>query len=420
MAYTDLEIATGMAELMSGDFWDEKRSIFWDMDGVIHIRNSERGSLNKCPQRWWWDWREGLRLKETPKALWFGTAIHAALADYYRPGTKRSKDYIDKFRESADMEEEYIRTNVGDVDEDQWLDARTLGEQMLTGYHKFYGGDKKWDVIATEQTFSVKIPLVAPGGTNKFNRKMVEKILAKYGEYFVLDGTFDGVYRDRADKQFKLMEHKTAGSVSVGHLPMDNQAGTYWLVAGTVGLDMGWLKKGQDIAQINYNFLRKGVPDPRPHDPEGYATNAPTKEHYIGALTELGIGLLNNSKGNDVDINKGTVQDLKTACALAGIAVLGERSKRQSPPLFVRHPVRKTKAQRRQQLSRIQAELWRMILIVEGIEPLNKHSGRDTCPMCPFKDMCELHESGAGWTEFRSAMYRGTDPYSDHRKDAAL
>jgi hypothetical protein len=50
---------------------------------------------------------------------------------------------------------------------------------------------------------------------------------------------------------------------------------------------------------------------------------------------------------------------------------------------------------------------------------LTKNSGRDTCPMCPFKDMCELHESGAGWVEFRDAMYRSEDPYAVHRKDAS-
>jgi hypothetical protein len=416
-----LEIATNAAALMSGDFWDETGGIWWDMDGVIHIRNSERGSLGKCPQRWWWDWREGLRLKETPKALWFGTAIHEALADYYRPGTKRSKDFIDKFRESADMEEEYIRANVGDIDEDQWVDARTLGEQMLTGYHKYWGGDKKWDVIATEQTFSVKIPLVAPGGSNRFNRRMIDKILAKYGEFFIIDGTWDGVYYDKADKRFKLMEHKTAGSISLGHLPMDNQAGTYWLVAGSAGVSQGWLPKDKGISEITYNFLRKGMPDPRPQDAEGYARNLPTKTHYIAALEELGVHqIMGSGKTKEVVLEKATVADLKTACAFAGIEVLGERSKRQPPPLYLRHPVRKTKPQRRQQLARIQADLWRMILIVEGVEPLNKTSGRDTCPMCPFKDMCELHESGAGWMEFRDAMYRGTDPYADHRKDAAL
>lgn len=398
----------GMALLLGDPFWDESSNhVVWtDEDGCIHIRNSERGTLYKCPQRWWWAWREGLRPKETAKALWFGSAIHAALADYYRPGTKRSMDYIDRFREYADMEEEYIRTNVGDVDEEKWVDARVLGETMLEGYHKHYAGDRKWDVIATEQTFSVRIPF--PKGVTETDRIFWDIVRKNYGEFFILDGTFDGVYRDRADKRIKLMEHKTAGTVSVGHLPMDNQAGTYWMVAQTVGIDQGWLKKDEQIQSIMYNFLRKSLPDERPTDAQGYATNKPTKEHYRSALEEAGW---------DVPAAY-TLAKMAELAAQESLTVVGDRSKRQSPPLFVRHPVRRTKAQRRTQLERVQKDMRRMILIAHGLEDLSKHPGRDTCPMCPFKDMCELHESGAGWVEFRDAMYRSSDPYAEHRKDA--
>lgn len=378
--------------------------IIWtDADGVIHIRNSERGTLNKCPQRWWWAWREGLRPKETPKALWFGSAIHEALADYYRPGKKRSKDYIDVFRSYADMEEEYIRTNVGDVDEDKWVDARVLGETMLKGYVDYYKGDKGWDVISTEQSFSIKIPF----DFSRMHPWIAKKVRKKYGEFFILDGTLDGVYREGG--VIKLMEHKTAGTISVGHLVMDNQSGTYWLIALTLLVEMGILKKSDEIREITYNFLRKSLPDERPKDAKGYAHNLPKKEHYLAAFDEAGVELP----------TKYLVRDLADIAKENNLVVLGDRSSRQSPPLFVRYPVRKTKRQRKTQLHRIQDEIVRMIMIVEGIEPLAKHSGRDTCPMCPFKDMCELHESGGGWVEFRDSLYRSEDPYAVHRKDAS-
>src|SRR4051812_39169325 len=117
------------------------RDVVWlDDDGRVHVRNSERGTLDRCPQQWWWAWREGLRPKETAQPLWFGTAIHEALADYYRPGRKRSKDFIDKFRESADMEAEYMRVQLNGMDEDSFVEARVLGETMLTEYVNWYGG----------------------------------------------------------------------------------------------------------------------------------------------------------------------------------------------------------------------------------------------------------------------------------------
>jgi hypothetical protein len=368
---------------------------------TLHIRNSERGTLDRCPQQWWWGWREGLKSKETAKPLWFGTAIHEALADYYKPGTKRSKHYIDKFRESADMEAEYIRAHVGGIDEDEWVDARTLGEAMLTNYVKEYAGDKHWDVIATEQTFQVEIPHLI------MEDPLSELIRQKYGESFLLDGTFDGVYRDKQDLKIKLMEHKTAASISVGHLPMDNQAGTYWMVAQTIGRSQGWLNPKQSIHEITYNFLRKALPDERPRDPQGYATNKPLKSHYIHAL---------DLEGKDT---KATIDVMQQWADGRGIVVLGDRSKVQPPALFERHPVTRTQRQRKMQLLRIQNEVRRMVAYREGWLEITKAPRRDNCSFCPFREMCELHEAMSDWEMYRDAMFRSADPYADHRKSAS-
>lgn len=362
--------------------------VIWaDPDGIVHIRNSERGTFAKCPQRWWWAWREGLVPKETAKPLWFGTGIHLALAHYYGPGKKRRKDFIDVWRQYADEEAEYVRVNIGGLDEDVWMEARTLGEVMLTGYVKEYQHDRHWDVIATEQSFEVSIPYLDGSG------------------HFILNGTFDGVYRDKNDGKIKLMEHKTAATISTGHLPMDNQAGTYWMVAQTVGRDQGWLGPKENISEITYNFLRKGLPDDRPKDAQGYATNKPLKAHYAAALGLEG--------------KLPTLEVLAEMASERGLVVLGDRSKVQPAKLFERHPVRKTPAQRRKQLERMQDDMEVMRLYVDGRLRVTKHAGRDTCPFCPFKEMCELHETGADWEEFKRALYRRADPYADHRKSAA-
>lgn len=390
--------------------------IIWtDADGIIHIRNSERGTLDKCPQRWWWAWREGLRPKETATPLWFGTAVHEALADYYRPGRKRSKDFIDKFRESCDMEAEYIRVELGGLDEDKWVDARTLGETMLLGYHKEYGGDRNWDVIATEQSFELRIPWLDEDRRRltPFEKVLVKRLI-KAGiehKFFILNGTFDGVYRDRNDKRTKLMEHKTAASIFLGHLSMDNQAGTYHLVAQTVGRTQGWLKPKENISEITYNFLRKGLPDERPRNADGYATNKPTKINYITALIEDGYEFSKKPDGH-------TVAFLQEAAEERGLIVFGEVSKRQPAALYLRHPVKRTPSHRRTQLERLQGDVTEMAMRVHGLMSVRKTPSRDACAFCDFREMCELHESRAGWVEFRDAMFRGTDPYEDHRKSA--
>jgi hypothetical protein len=72
------------------------------------------------------------------------------------------------------------------------------------------------------------------------------------------------------------------------------------------------------------------------------------------------------------------------------------------------------------QLHRMHQEVLRMNALVVGALDITKAPSRDHCGWCPFREMCELHESGAGWTEFRDAMYRATDPYADHRKSASV
>ncbi len=383
----------------------QDQGIVWlDPDGIVHVRNSERGTLNKCPQRWWWSWREGLRPKETAKALWFGEGIHLALAHYYAPGRKRRKDFIDVWRQFADDEAEYVRINVGGIDEDVWLEARRLGEEMLTNYVAEYNHDRRWDVIATEQSFELQVPFARNDTT------LSKRIRKRFGDYFILNGTFDGVYRDMDDKRVRLMEHKTAGSISTRHLTMDNQAGTYHLVAQSVGHDQGWLKPKENIREIMYNFLRKGVKDDRPVDADGYATNKPTKAHYIEALEAADIELPRLKKDQ-------TLAELSRLAVKHRLVVIGDRSKSQPAPLFERHPVRRSPSQRKMQLSRLQDEVTIMCGYVMGELPVTKSPSRDTCPMCPFSEMCELHESGAGWTHYRDSLFRRTDPYEDHRAD---
>ena len=370
------------------------------MEDLIHVRNSERGTLDRCPQQWWWAWREGLRPKETAKPLWFGTGIHLALAHYYGPGSKRRKDFIDVWRAFADEEAEYIRVEIGGLDEQAWVDARELGEAMLLGYVKHYGNDRDWDVISTEQSFSVRIPYLNGEG------------------HFILNGTFDGVYRDRRTKVIKLMEHKTAASISTGWLPMDNQGGTYWMVAQTVGREQGWLGPKENIREITYNFLRKAMPDERPKDAQGYSTNKPLKAHYIAALEQANIEWAPGPKGSPVPLDKATVNGLQVAASNLDVPVFGDRSKVQPPPLFERHPQKRTSRERKSQLRRLQAEADKMLMYRDGRLVITKSPSRNTCPMCAFKEMCELHERGSDWEEFRDALYRVDDPYADHRKSA--
>jgi hypothetical protein len=372
----------------------------------IRIRTSERRAFKQCPQKWEWSWRQGLSAKEPAKALWFGTGIHAALADYYQPGAKRSKHFIEVWRAHADEDAQFIRTKSQyGADEDQLVDARLLGETMLKGYVAEYQGDPRWDVIATEQPFEVKIPFMDPPypDSDDLATQIAAEIRDEYGEFFIYNGTFDGVYRDKDTKKIRLMEHKTAGSISTNHLTLDDQAGSYWAVASHVLREQGVLGKGESISGITYNFLRKALPDERAVGPDGMRHNKPTKDVYLAALKIAGLP------------TPRLLKDLADTAARHGLEVWGEVSKRQPPPLFERHDVKRTPKERRTQIDRIRNEVNMQMLMRLNIQPVSKTPSKDCAYGCQFFQMCELHEQGVGWEDFRDLVFNVEDPYAAHR-----
>lgn len=221
-----------------------------------YIRTSERKCFRRCPQQWKWSYVDGLSSSDdTPGALWLGTGVHIALADWYRPGKKRGPHPAQTFREWAGDEVQSVHTyQGGDFEYGQWEDATDLGIAMLENYIDYYGKDPDWNVIATEQAFRVKITREGRAVATFF-------------------GTFDGVYRDESDGGIYLMEHKTAAQISTAYLALDDQAGGYWAVASKVLQKHGVLNQGENIAGITYNFLRKARPDERPQNDGGAFLN---------------------------------------------------------------------------------------------------------------------------------------------------
>lgn len=333
-----------------------------DIDALDIITTSERNSFKRCPQRWWWAYREGLTPKQMSDAYWFGIAIHLALAELYRLGYKRSvKKAMDAFIDFVDNDDmsRVIRTFTdGTVDNDKWVAARDLGIGMLNGYIEKYGKDPDWDVIYTEHPFRIIIP--HPDDKRR--------------DIAMFTSTFDGVYRDKWSRKIYLMEHKTAKQISTGHLAMDDQGGAYWAVATDVLRNEGILASKEVIAGITYNFLRKALPDDRARDEYGYALNKD-----------------------------------------------GSRSKNQPAPFFHREEVLRTQSQRRRQILNIGNEVKAMQLMKAGDLKPWKTPDRMNCPGCPFYNMCELDDLGQPVEEFRNAMFTIVNPYDryDGLKSAA-
>lgn len=376
---------------------------------TIILRTSERRAFKRCPAKWWWSYRQGLKprgAESTP--LWFGTGVHLALAEWYLPGTNRGPHPAETFARFAGDAVTAIK--VSDADEEriaQYVDGKELGIKMLEGYVAKYGTDPQWDFISAEQTFSLKVPW--PKAEEE--RQGIWELDPETGavELVEYDGTFDGVYRDLGTGRLELLETKTAKAIQTSHLSLDDQAGSYWAVATHTLRKQGLIKPTERLAGINYNFLKKALPDDRPRDAQGYATNKPIKQHYILALDGI-------DGWTPKELGKKKLEELDSIAAANHILVLGDRSKVQPGVLFQREMVNRTAAEQRTQLRRIQDEALNMRAVREGLLPVIKNPTRDCVWDCDFFTMCELQERGGDWETHQSVAFRVEDPYKDHRK----
>jgi hypothetical protein len=368
------------------------------------LRTSERSTFKKCAWRWLQEYRYGYKPRGSQAdALWFGIGIHQALAEWYLKGKRRGPHPADTFAAWVGDEINFARSYLTDTfEEPVWLDARDLGIEMLEGYVDVYGRDPQWQIISVEQPFEIAI---------RRNRETA----------VVFKSRWDGVFRDLADGNIYLLETKTASQIATAYLELDDQGGSYWAVAGRVLRVNGVLKKGEEIGGIQYNFLRKAMPDERPVNSQGLRTNNPTREHYIQALRSIGIGTVEQSspKSGPIPVDKAKLADLQAAASFASLEVLGEVSKSQPPPLFVRpDPIMRNQGEIATQLQRIADEVQWMNAIRSGILPVTKTPTRD-CPKCPFWGPCTLHEQGSdSYRTLLSSNYTQEDPYADVKSAA--
>lgn len=345
--------------------------------------------------------------------LWFGTGIHLALALWYTgPGTKRGPHPAETWEKYCASELTFIKT--ADATEEavaEYTDAQTLGRVMMEGYVEKYGIDEHKLYISPEQSGSLDIPWSDRQAVYDF---VEGQIMARFA------WTLDGVWRHADTGWILLDEHKTAKSINTKHLPMDNQAGAYWAVSERALKSQGLIKPKEHVYGIEYNFMRKAIPDERPKDAEGYACNKPLKADYLAALEahwskdpKVPPGAVAAEIAKAGKASLGYLQQLADANKLT---VLGERSKLQPSPLFVREVVHRTSKERATQLRRIQDEAVVMQAMRDRLLPLTKNSTNDCSWDCRFYAMCQLQDNGGNWEDFKRLAFRQEDPYADHRK----
>lgn len=328
---------------------------------VRQLRRGEVADFKRCPKMWYWRWRKGY----VPKAKQFGALelgswVHLALADWYKQRYRARANLADIFSVHANNAI-LVASDDGAPDYliEQAEELFALGQEMMTAYQKFYGGDASIDVIEAEIPLEFSISQPDP-----WDKRAPDSIIA------IHKLKPDLVFRDRKGYVW-LMEHKTAKSIRTEHLAIDNQARPYGVMAEPALRKLGLIRRSEQFAGILYNFLRKGLPDMRPVDDKGRSLN-----------------------------QNGTV------------------SKKQPAPMFVRKPIRMTNKAKLITLGRIQQDA----IILSGltelvhkkeIDPLRiSKTPHYSCPrMCPFFAMCVAEEEGTDIRLMERALYIRRDPY---------
>jgi hypothetical protein len=301
-----------------------------------------------------WAYVERLKPVEEAPALRFGTLVHAALEQYYVPGIKRGPHPAETFARlyEAELQEREV---FGFRADDQWEEAGELGRLLLEAYVNHWGDDGQWEVIASEQTFRVRI-------RNEDGSPLC---------WYV--GTFDGVWRNRETGKIWIVDHKTAAQIWAQYLILDEQASSYWMAGPSWLRKQGVLGKDDELEGILFNFIRKGKPDTRDKDAKGRALN-----------------------------KDGTVSKVQPAPLFVRQPTFRSKFDRQQV-------LRRTRQQVTDMLL-----LRRALLDHEAEQVLYKTPGKATCSLCGFRDMCELHEAGADWLTFKEATMTSWEPYADH------
>lgn len=360
------------------------------MASEVFIRNSEQSCFKNCRQQWWWAYVECLRAKRASSPLSFGDLIHRALAVYYKPGIKRgphpAKVFTKIYAEHLSSGLEPVLVKIGG----NRVDASELGPHMLENYIDEYGDDRRYEVIAPEQTFQVDVHH------------------PKTGKYmFTVVGTGDAVVRDRKTRKLGMLEHKTGAGLDPfgAPLPLDEQAGTYWTFFPIFLRAQGVLAEDEDLDFILYNRLRKAFKDERPRNAEGHYLNKPHKADLTAWLDDH----------RQVYRKAAKMDELMELIAKKGQdpLLLGAPSENQGQPLFKREMTFRSPEDRRRIFERYAHEAREMRYVREGKLGVYKNPDRH-CGWCEFRDMCEVHETGSDWKAIRSEMFTTWEPYADH------
>jgi hypothetical protein len=253
------------------------------------VRGSEYQSFLNCRKQWFYQWVEGIEAKKPDAKLFFGTAFHKWLENYYNSGCNK---LLADLETSTWINEQDTK----DMDQIAIDEMMSLMRGVADHYHNTYGeSDKNFKVIATEMEFIVLLD-----------------------EDLYMTGTIDLVYE--VDGKIRFMDHKTVSSINMYEekAVMDRQISRYWWALKMIAAGIGKVKQkatkpdekdmwvtsqallGKDITGFDYNLIAKDFPkEPKVLKSGKLSTDKSQKTTYALYLAKLKE--LNNDVNEYVD-----------------------------------------------------------------------------------------------------------------------
>jgi len=308
---------------------------------VFKLSTTERQEFKRCRRRWDYSSfsRQSIEPKRPATALWFGTGIHYALAEYYEkeldPGTafeKWANEGIEAIRES--------QKGLWDDQLKELEDIRQLGVDMLDGYvtwaslADFKEGTGFKEVLLVEREFQVPIR-DAEGNPLRFTDGA--------GQIWEchLVGRLDMIVQD-FDGRLWVLDHKTSkDKLDPEILIMDDQMTIYLWAAQQIF--------GVPFEGCYYNVLRKKVPRVPPVLKSGGLSQAKdidtTYEVYMQAIEDNGLNPDDYHKILDILQNKPNtfyqrekVRRNQHEIVIAGALLVGEAVDMLNAPYIYPNP----------------------------------------------------------------------------------
>lgn len=137
------------------------------------ISVTTRGSFRTCRRRWLWDIERRYAPKSIPTALWFGSAVHSALEEYYRNG-RTPDDLVRGYRAGVEAQIEDLVGTQGFCREAVLADVEAnfgRGMEIISDYAAYDAEvtQPPWEVVAVEERLTVPVHPDLPALTGRID-----------------------------------------------------------------------------------------------------------------------------------------------------------------------------------------------------------------------------------------------------------